>query len=270
MSAPQSLQSAPQTIWITGAGSGIGRALALSLANLGHTVIISGRDAGKLKALAAQVDAGQVLCLPCDVADDKAMAGILNSLQPAITHLDMVIACAGICEYVDLPDLDVDMVRRVCDTNFIGVVNTCAAALPWLREAARVKPGCRPHIVGVGSMSSYIAFPRAEAYGAAKAAMSYFLDCLRIDLGADMDVTVVYPGFVETPMTARNDFPMPDLVTVDQAAAHILRRLPRRPRQIAFPWRLNLVLKLAALVPGLWYGKVAPGLRRTPRQETGS
>jgi len=264
-----------KTVWVTGASSGIGRAVAEKLAQQGHRVYISGRTLKTLEDIVQQFDltkssnasinaGGQLIALPCDVTDDVAMVNVLK--QAGVESLDTIIISAGTCEYIDLPDLDINMIRRVNETNYFGVVNACIAALPMLEktaEAAKDSLHERPHIIGIGSMSSYLGFPRAEAYGSSKAAMSYFLESLRSDLGDRIDVTVVYPGFVKTPMTDRNDFPMPFLVDVEEAADIILKKAARRPLTIAFPARLNFVLKTMTLFPRMWYSGVSKRLRRT-------
>lgn len=252
------------TCWVTGAGSGIGRELALRLAAAGHTVYISARTTAALDELALS-QPGRLLPLPCDVADDEQMNGLFGRLPAAPTTLDLVILCAGICEYVDMPALNPALFRRVMAVNFLGTVNSCRVALPLLQAAARQFPERRPQLVGLASMSTYVGFPRAEAYGAAKAAMAYFLDSLRCDVGQQLDVTVVYPGFVATPLTARNDFAMPFLQSAATAAEHILARLGRGRRRISFPWQLHGLLRLAALLPGLWYGPVMRFLSRRQR-----
>lgn len=251
--------------WLTGASSGIGRELALQLAAQGCLVYISARSADALQALAAEAP-GQLIPLPCDVADDAQMGSVFERLPPEQRPqwLDGLIAGAGVCEYVDLPVLDTAMCRRVADVNYFGVVNACAAALPLLQQAARDGTRGRPVIAGLCSMSVYTAFPRAEAYGAAKAAMAYFLDSLRCDIGRSIDVCLVYPGFVSTPMTASNDFPMPFCLPADEAARRTLAGLARRPRAFAFPWQLHWILKIAAALPGLWYGVIMPRMRRNP------
>jgi short-subunit dehydrogenase len=246
--------------WITGAGSGIGRALADRLAGEGHRVYVSGRNPDKLESLAQSLG-GDVIPVVCDVANDQEMAGVLAAHN--VEHLDTVILCAGICEYIDMPALDIDTIRRVTETNFHGVVNSCIAALPLLKRQAGASPGERPHIIGVGSMSSYLGFPRAEAYGASKAAMAYFLDALRTDLVGKVDVTVVYPGFVSTPMTDRNDFPMPFLISAEEAASIIIRKASRRPCSIVFPLRLHWLLRVLSWFPGLWYSFISPRLSRS-------
>lgn len=251
-----------QIWWVTGASSGIGREVVRLLAHKGARVYATARQASALHELVAEFP-DHVLALPADVSDDPAMRQVFDSLpvelRPAL--LDGLILCAGTCEYMDLPDLDVSMLRRVADVNYFGVANTCAAALPLL-QAAAVQRRDRPRIVGVCSMSVLTGFPRAEAYGSSKAAMRYFLEALRCDLGASIDVTVVLPGFVETPMTRANDFPMPFCMSSEAAAGKIVASLDQRKREISFPWQLRGMLRLASWLPGLWYGPVMTRLRR--------
>ena len=252
-----------KTVWVTGASSGIGLAMAKKLACQGHSVYISGRNQLTLDQIVEEINpdlSGRLITLACDVTDDKAMASVLQDAN--IESLDTIILSAGTCEYIDLPDLDIEKIRRVSDSNFFGVVNSCIAALPLLRKTAADPSRERPQIIGIGSMSSYVGFPRAEAYGASKAAMSYFLHSLRCDLNKVIDVTVVYPGFVKTPMTDKNDFSMPFLMEVDEAADIILKKAGKRPLTIAFPSRLNLVLHTMQLFPRLWYSSIAARLSR--------
>jgi len=249
-------------IWVTGASSGIGRAIVQLLAAQGHQVYISGRNDEVLKNMADQN--GSITPIPCDVADDKAMQTLFQNHD--VKSLDTVILCAGTCEYIDQPQLDIQKTRRVMNTNFFGVVNSCIAALPLLKKSNEIA-GKKPHIISIGSMSSYLGFPRAEAYGSSKAAMSYFLNSLRSDLNDVIDITMVYPGFIKTPMTDRNDFPMPFLISAEKAASIIVRKAERRPLTIAFPLRLHLLLKFMSLLPQLWYSVVSGSLRRSSGAE---
>jgi len=241
-------------VWVTGASSGIGKALVEQLDSQGHHVYASARNEEALANLVENGE-GNITAVPCDVSNDATMAEVLQA--NGIESLDTIFLCAGTCEYINMPDLDINMIRRVADTNYFGVVNSCIAALPLLKKSKY-----RPHIVGVGSMSSYLGFPRAEAYGSSKAAMSYFLDSLRCDLKGEMDVTVVYPGFIKTPMTDTNDFPMPFLMSVEKAASVILSKVQKRPLTISFPLRLHLLLKAMKMMPGLWYSTIATRLSR--------
>lgn len=249
------------TYWVTGGGSGIGEALALRLARAGNRVLISGRNEEALRRV-AKACPEQLIPLPCDVSDDAQMARLFADSAPQIRSLDGIILAAGVCEYIDLPDLDVASIRRVTEVNYFGVVNSCAAALPLLRRARQTRPASRPFIAGISSMSTYVGFTRAEAYGSAKAAMAYFLNSLRCDVQEEVDVSIIYPGFVKTPMTDQNDFAMPTMVSVDYAADYVLRKLAKRSRNIRFPWRLHMMLGMARLFQGLWYGTLVPRLRR--------
>jgi short-subunit dehydrogenase len=251
----------PKQYWLTGASSGIGRELALQLAEQGHTVYISARSLSALQSV-AQHNPTLLLPLPCDVSDDMAMQQLFTAMEEPPQWLDGIILSAGLCEYIDINNIDVSSMRRVMDCNFFGVVNACRAALPLL-QAARVRtPQQAPEIIGIGSMSSYVGFARAEGYGSSKAAMSYFLQSLRCDLQGQLAVTVVYPGFIETPMTKQNDFAMPFLMSAQHAAGHIVRNLGKGKLSLYFPLRLHLILKLAACLPRLWYGSIARWLAR--------
>ena len=250
-----------QTYWISGASSGIGRALSIQLAAQGHRLLVSSRDRSALEDLAGQYP-GLIEVMPCDVADRNKMMALFSTNLPQLQTLDGIFLCAGICEYIDLPAFNLDAFERAAAVNYLGVVNACAAAYPLLEKAVAKAGSTKPFIVGLASMSSYIGFPRAEAYGASKAAMAYFLDSLRADIGQRIDVITVYLGFVRTPMTAANDFPMPFIVSDQEAAAAILNKLPGRPLKIVYPWRLHFSLHLLRKMQWLWYGKIIPRLRR--------
>lgn len=255
------MQPRPQQWWITGAGAGIGRELALRLAADGHHVFATARSRNDLDTLAALYP-DAITPVPGDVSDADAMATLWQSLPTPPASLDGIILAAGICEYVDAPQLDAASFRRVMDVNFHGTVLSCNAALPLLL-ATSADPARKPKLIGVGSLSSVVGLPRAEAYGASKAAMHYFLDALRCDIGHRIDITVVLPGFVATRLTATNDFPMPWLWSAGQAADYIYKRLQSGRRVISFPWQLSWSLRLASWLPGLWYGVIVPKLRRT-------
>jgi NAD(P)-dependent dehydrogenase (short-subunit alcohol dehydrogenase family) len=165
-------------------------------------------------------------------------------IGPVWGHLDQVILNAGTCEYVDAGVFEADMIERVMRANLFSAAYCVEAALPLLRKAQR------PHLVAVCSSVTYLPLPRAEAYGASKAAMRYLFQSLRIDLAHEgIDVTLVSPGFVDTPLTQKNDFPMPMRWPVGNAAAYIATRLEKRPLDIAFPWPFIAALRALALLP---------------------
>ncbi len=227
-------------ILITGATSGIGRQLALDYHAEGHEVWALGRspaalaELGKLGIHSAQVD----------LADREATLEWFASLAT----LDLAILSAGNCEYIDLPAFDSALVARVMRANVESLAHSIEGVLPALRQ------GRNPHLVGIGSSAAYLPLPRAEAYGASKAAVAYMLDTLRIGLAAEgIRVSHVAPGFVKTPLTDRNDFPMPCLVTVEQASSAIRKGIASGKKEIHFPKRFTGTMKLLSVLPrSLW------------------
>lgn len=229
--------------WLTGASSGIGAALAHILLEQGHLVALGGRHADRFAPLAEKFP-GQVLLAIGDIDNPEQVAGIAARIEQAWGGLDMAILNAGTCEYLEPGHFDPALVERVIRTNLLGVSYCLAAALPLLRA------GQRPHLVVIGSSVTWLALPRAGAYGASKAAVRYLVESQRIDLTREgIAVTLVSPGFVDTPLTRRNDFPMPQLWTAQRAARHIATRLPRRPLEINFPGLFTLVLRLLGALP---------------------
>ncbi len=250
-----------KTIWIVGASTGIGRSLAIKLAKAGNFVIASARSEDKLSQLAVSYP-DRIYPLPLDVAqidhDKKRQKSVEQKLQHITDVIDIVIIAAGTVEYQDDMDLDTAMYRRVFDANFFGMVNTVAIAKPFLAASQQ-----RAYIVGISSLSMMIGFSRAEAYGASKAAADYFLHSLCVDLPKrKYDLSIVRPGFVETPMTSVNDFPMPFIMSADVAADRIIRGMEKRKRLIIFPRRLYFIIKLMSTFSYFWYQYIGPKTSR--------
>lgn len=223
----QQLQSTSR-IWITGAGSGIGLALAEQLAQAGHPLVITARSASSLEALASRYDRIQVA--PADVTDPEALQAVARVIEEKLGGLDVAILNAGTCEYLDKGRVDSALIKRVMETNFMGLVYSLEAIQPLLVKSSH------PYLVAVSSSAAYAPLPRAEAYGASKAAVSYFMESLRVDLAEQgVGVTVVYPGFVKTPLTDKNDFPMPMQITAEAAAHQIISGLKKGQPEIHVP-----------------------------------
>ncbi|BCQ64740.1 short-subunit dehydrogenase [Pseudomonas protegens] len=247
----------PRRVWLTGASSGIGAALAEELLKAGAQLALSARSREPLEALAKRYP-GRVLVVPGDLTDALQVREIGKRIAQAWGALDTVILNAGTCEYIEVQQFDAALIERVLNTNLLAASYCIEAALPLLRA------GNRPYLVGVASSVTCLPLPRAGAYGASKAALRYLLQSLRIDLAAEgIDVTLVSPGFVDTPLTARNDFPMPMRWTAEQAARHIHRHLGRRPLEIAFPGLFIFGLKLLAWLPGRLQLGIARRLARS-------
>ncbi|MGL5814023.1 MAG: SDR family NAD(P)-dependent oxidoreductase [Aeromonas sp.] len=226
-------------VLITGASSGLGRALALAYRQAGWQVWGCGRDAGRLAELAV---AG-VTPLRFDGRDGSATAAAAVGLPP----LDLLILNAGSCEYIkDAHHFDGALFAQVIETNLVATGHALAAFLPLLGKGSR--------LAIVGSAVSWLPLPQAEAYGASKAGLDYLAASLCLDLrGIGIGVTLIRPGFIDTPLTARNHFPMPCLLPVDEAARQILKGLAAGRDQIHFPLRfIGLLRLLGALPVGIW------------------
>jgi len=243
---------AGKVVWVTGASSGLGRSLALGLAAQGCSVIASARNEESLLSL--EKHSKSIFALPCDITDGKSVEAALAKISASFTCLDQVILNAGNCEYLEFPGPDWSAVRRVMEVNYFGTINCLQLALPLLRRSTVA----RPHIVVVASQVTHAPFAQAGAYGASKAALQYFFSCLRIDLAPEnIDVSVVNPGFVDTPLTRKNDFDMPFLMDVDIAANRIIKKISSRPRNYSFPKRLQALLLTSKLMPRTWQKMVS-------------
>ena len=227
-------------IAITGATSGIGKQLALDYLHEGHEVWAIGRNREALADLATS----GLHTARLDLTDRAATLEWFRTLA----SLDIAILNAGSCEYMDLPEFDSELFSRVMRTNLESMAICIEGVLPLLRQ------GQSPLLVLVGSSAAYVPLSRAEAYGASKAAIAYLADTLRVDLYRErIDVSLVCPGFVKTPLTDRNDFPMPARVSVEDASRYIRQGIKRRNSEIHFPKRFTYLLKALSLLPTwLW------------------
>jgi len=240
-----------EVIWVTGASSGIGQALAIHLSQLGNQVVISGRNAALLDQMAQ--DYSGMIPLAFDVVDPIQIARAREALHAQFSYIDRVILNAGTCEYLDIQAPDWTLFSRTFNVNLNGPVNCLEMALPLLKAAKA------PHIVGVASLASIAPFPRAEAYGASKAAFDYLLESLRLDVkGLGIDVSVILPGFVDTPLTQKNDFEMPFQITATEAAMRMAEAIADRKQRFIFPKRLYWSIRLLHAVPGLWQRLMTP------------
>jgi NAD(P)-dependent dehydrogenase (short-subunit alcohol dehydrogenase family) len=236
------------SLLITGATSGIGRQLALDYANAGWKVIACGRNEAVLAELE---DASKnISTLRFDVTQYE------ETLQ-TLTELPFVpetwIFNAGDCEYMDDGVVDAKLMARVMSVNVVGVANCIEACQPRFERGHRV--------VIVGSIASEVALPRAEAYGASKAAVSYFARTLAVDLKKKgIKVVTVFPGFVDTPLTDKNTFDMPMIVSVNQASAAIRKQLDANKSHIYFPARFTDILRFISLFPYSWQARLTAKL----------
>ena len=241
---------AGRRVWLVGASSGIGAALADELVRRGARVAVTARRRERLE----EVSGGRMTVLPADVTDAAALTGAAEDAARELGGLDVVVWCAGYWKRTDAAHWDVDEFARHVEVNLLGLSTVLGAVLPTM---VRRRAG---HIVGVASVAGYRGLPGAEAYGATKAAQIALLESLRASLRRrGVRVTTVSPGFVRTEMTADNTFPMPFMVEPEEAARAIADGLEHGRSEIVFPFRMAAVMKAARLVPvGLWARLVAP------------
>ena len=231
------------SVLITGATSGIGLALAQYYAQE-HKVVVCGRNSEKLDRHFSRESNVYKLCF--DICSKEQVLACADE----VTELELLILNAGDCEYMnEVVPFDSDKFERVIKVNLIGLGYCLDAFLPKLKAGGQ--------LVIISSSAVIVPFPRAQAYGASKAAASYLARSLAVDLvERNIDVTLVEPGFVRTPLTEKNDFDMPFLVPVDKAAKIIVKGISAKKSQIRFPTSLMLMLHLLAQLPAKLLAKL--------------
>ncbi|MGF1650329.1 MAG: SDR family NAD(P)-dependent oxidoreductase [Hyphomicrobiaceae bacterium] len=245
--------------WIVGASSGIGLAVAQRLAAKGMKVVISARSADRLAAAAATHD--NLYAEPFDITDERAVGAVIERIETTFGPIDLAMFSAAVWHLLDVEDLDADLINRGMSVNFNGTVSVL---VPVLKRMMARKRG---HVAIVASVAGYRGLPRSSAYAPTKAALISLAECLAPDLHRhNIGVSIINPGFVATPMTAKNDFPMPFLMQVDDAATRIVRGLERGRYEIAFPWQLVTILKTLRLMPnGLFLWLIRRNVARPPK-----
>jgi len=233
-------------VWVVGASSGIGRALSEALAERGAIVVASARNVRALEGFVGDLKSRglHVRYVPVDVTDTDSVRRAYSSACASTGAVDTLIYCAGDWEPVDLPAIDTERVEMQCQVNYLGMTRCIGEVFGGMARSGKAK------IVGVSSASAYLPLPRAAAYGASKSAASYFLRSLRLDakkLG--VSVTVVEPGFVDTPLSRRNDFKMPFLISAQAAARAIIDGLEKGKTEIAPPRRLTAPMAFLGALP---------------------
>ncbi len=253
----------PRSILITGASSGIGAALARAYAAPGATLALCARNAGRLDKVARSCEekGAEVRATVVDVTDLNACARWIEDAD-AGAPLDLVVANAGVSAGTSggagFFEETAETVRRIFAINVDGMLNTVLPVVALMRERGRGQ------IAIVSSLAAFVGSPGAAAYCATKAAGRIYGEALRSELRDDgIEVSVVCPGFVHTPLTAKNDFYMPLVMDADKAARLIQRGLWHNRARIAFPWPMYALAWLGAALPP---GVTDQLLRRLPRK----
>jgi NAD(P)-dependent dehydrogenase (short-subunit alcohol dehydrogenase family) len=231
-------------VWLVGASTGIGRATASALHASGAKVVVSARGAAGLDAFVA-AHPGAV-ALPLDVTDAQAVPAATRTVL-ALGPLDCVVYCAGHYQAMDAKHMDLADMLRHNQVNYLGALAVLDAVLPQLLAQPSDRRG---HISLMGSVAGYRGLPKSLAYGPTKAALINLAETLYLDLhGAGVGVSLISPGFVDTPLTAQNRFRMPALIGPEQAAREILRGWARGQFEIHFPKRFTFWMKMLQMLP---------------------
>lgn len=237
-----------RTVWLVGASTGIGRATASMLHAQGAKVVVSARSTDALNTF-VNTHAGAV-ALPLDVTDAQAVKAAASELA-AHGALDCVVYCAGHYQAMHATHLDLRELLRHNDINYLGALYLLDAVVPQLlAQPLNERTGQRGHISLMGSVAGYRGLPNSLAYGPTKAALINLAETLYLDLHAqNVGVSLINPGFVDTPLTRQNQFRMPALITPEQAAWEILKGWGRGDFEIHFPKRFTRWMKALHLLP---------------------
>ena len=225
---------------VTGASSGIGRALALELARDGYDVGLTARRRDRLESLAAAVRAAgaRAECAAADAARRGETHRALRTLAERLGPVDLLVANAGVALGTDALAPDAEALEAEFRVNVLGAFHAIEAVIPSMRER---RAG---HVVAVSSLAGYRGLPGAAGYCATKAALTRLIEGLRPDWAlAGIRATIVHPGYVRSEMTDRNRFRMPFLMDTDPAARLIARAIRRRKKVCEFPWRTSILVR---------------------------
>ena len=247
---------------ITGASSGIGRALAAEYAHRGATLGLIARREQALQELVAELKV-QTALYPLDVRDAAGLARASEDFCARFGSPDVVIANAGVSAGTSTErSEDRAVLQEILDVNVMGLVNTFAPFLPALRAAGGGT------LVGIASVAGFRGIPGSAAYSASKAAAITYLESLRVELrGSGISVVTISPGYIDTPMTSRNPYPMPFMIPAHVAARRMVRAIARRRRHVVIPWQMAIVGAMLKVLPRALYDRMFARAPRKPRRD---
>jgi len=234
-----------KNIWIIGASTGIGAALAKRLSDNGATVILSARSEDKLNQLSQEIQ-GKSHVVPLDVTNHEDFLTAAQKIKKDLGHIDSSILMAGMYDPTLVSNIDNKTARKIIDVNLMGAFNFIDAVLPIVKYQ---KYG---QIIFTGSVAGYRGLPKGQPYSSTKAAIINLAESLRTE-EKDVDVRVINPGFVKTPMTDKNDFEMPMVIAPDEAAKAIHKGMISSSFEIHFPKKFTFIMKTLRIMPNALY-----------------
>ena len=251
----------PLKIIITGASSGLGKALAKHYASLGSTLGLIARNKTSLESLVNELPDTTSIFYDIDVRDAESMQSAASDFIQRYGCPDIVIANAGISqgtltEYAE----DSKIFESILATNVTGIVNTFQPFITVMRTQGK------GNLVGISSVASYRGLPGASAYSSSKAAANSYLESLRVEMyGSGVSVITICPGYIVTPMTANNPFQMPFIMTAETAAKKIVHIINHKKIFSVIPWQMGIVARILKLLPNFVYDRLFSIMPRKPR-----
>src|SRR5437762_7350911 len=243
-----------RVVLITGASSGIGRGLALELARRGARLGLVARRAAVLDEIVDEVQTSGTRAIPlaADVRDAPALRAAADRLRDEFGRIDLLVANAGIGTTADAAKMQPDDIASVININVLGAANSVAAVAPEM-----VAQGSGQLVV-ISSLAAYRGLPKSAAYCASKAAVSAFFESVRLDLEPrGIDVTIIHPGFIKTPLTHGRNVQMPYLMELDDAVEKLIRSIDKRRKRYSFHWQLATIVRSGMIMPIWMYDSIS-------------
>ena len=248
-----------KVVFLTGASSGIGEALAIEISKSGAVLGLLARREELLKQLAEKCGAagGTARYFACDVTDAAAVQKAADDLRAEFGRIDILIANAGIGgNNKETRALEPEFVKQVIDINLMGAVNSVYAVLPQMLERGAGQ------LVAISSLAGFRGLPKSAAYSASKGAMTNLFESIRLDVQHEgVAVTIIQPGFIRTPLTSGRKNKLPFLMELEDAVPLFLKAIERRKKFAAFPWQLATFVRLGRFFPAWLYDKIAAGAK---------
>lgn len=248
-----------KVVFLTGASSGIGEALASAMAERGAIIGLVARREKLLRPIVEKIESsgGAARFFVCDVTDEAKLFEAAKSFQDEFGKIDIMIANAGIGgNNPKTRNLEPEAVAKVININLLGAVNSVSAVLPQMIEH---KSG---QLVAVSSLAGFRGLPKSAAYSASKAGMTAFFESVRLDVQhKGVSVTIIQPGFIKTPLTSGRANKMPFIMELEDSIPLFLKAIEKQKKFAAFPWQLATFVRLAKIFPAWLYDRIAGGVR---------
>lgn len=248
-----------KVVFLTGASSGIGEALAVEIARRGAILGLLARREELLRELAEKCEAAGAAAriFPGDVVDSQAVQKAADALRDEFGRIDILIANAGIGgKDKETQNLKPEFVKKVIDTNLMGAVNSVYAVLPQMLERGSGQ------LVAISSLAGFRGLPKSAAYSASKGGMTNLFESIRLDVQhKGVAVTIIQPGFIKTPLTAGRKNKLPFVMELEDALPFFLTAIEKRKKFAAFPWQMAAIVRLGRIFPVWLYDKIASRAR---------